>query len=122
LIFQTNSPLSSRKLAQHDKKHHDDEDNWSVASSYPQNFNTLMVLFWTDQVLGVKILSIFHSLKFSQFWEYKYNKITFGGSNYFLYTSKLFKTIVKERENGEGSNSSFTYIIFNIRQLFSFIL
>ncbi|WJX85573.1 hypothetical protein P8452_68005 [Trifolium repens] len=30
---QTNSPLSSRKLAQHDKKHHDDEDNWSVASS-----------------------------------------------------------------------------------------
>ncbi|XP_024626148.1 protein WVD2-like 1 isoform X1 [Medicago truncatula] len=30
---QSNSPFSSRKLAQHDKKHHDDEDNWSVASS-----------------------------------------------------------------------------------------
>jgi hypothetical protein len=50
--------------------------------------------------------------QFSQFWEYKYNKITFGGFNYFLYTSKLFKTIVEERENGEGPNSSFTYIIF----------
>ncbi|CAJ2631474.1 unnamed protein product [Trifolium pratense] len=30
---QPNSPLSPRKLAQHDKKHHDDEDNWSNASS-----------------------------------------------------------------------------------------
>ncbi|CAI8615579.1 unnamed protein product [Vicia faba] len=30
---QRNSPFTSRKLAQHDKKHHDDEDNWSVASS-----------------------------------------------------------------------------------------
>ncbi|XP_027350268.1 protein WVD2-like 1 isoform X2 [Abrus precatorius] len=31
---QPNSPFSSRKLLQHDdKKHHDDEDNWSVASS-----------------------------------------------------------------------------------------
>lgn len=31
---QPNSPFSSRKSLQHDeKKHHDDEDNWSVASS-----------------------------------------------------------------------------------------
>nr|XP_027188851.1 protein WVD2-like 1 isoform X4 [Cicer arietinum] len=30
---QSNSPFSTRKLLQHDKKHHDDEDNWSVASS-----------------------------------------------------------------------------------------
>ncbi|XP_050917088.1 protein WVD2-like 1 isoform X2 [Lathyrus oleraceus] len=30
---QTNSPFTTRKLAQHDKKHHEDEDNSSVASS-----------------------------------------------------------------------------------------
>ncbi|CAK8544791.1 unnamed protein product [Lathyrus sativus] len=30
---QTNSPFTTRKLAQHDKKHHEDEDNWSVTSS-----------------------------------------------------------------------------------------
>ncbi|KHN14839.1 protein WVD2-like 1 isoform X2 [Glycine soja] len=30
---QPNSPFSSRKTLQHDKKNYDDEDNWSVASS-----------------------------------------------------------------------------------------
>lgn len=43
VYFQPNSPFSSTKPLQHDdKKNYDDEDNWSVASSYPLNMNFLM--------------------------------------------------------------------------------
>lgn len=40
---------------------------------------------------GVKILSIFYTPLFPspKFWKYKYNSVTFGGSNYLIYTSKL---------------------------------
>ncbi|KAJ1385120.1 TPX2, C-terminal [Sesbania bispinosa] len=49
---QPNSPFSSRKSLHHDdKKHHDDEDNWSVTSSYPQNFEYFDGLFLKEQVL-----------------------------------------------------------------------
>lgn len=35
-VFQTNSHLSSRKQPQpHCKNYYDEEDNWSMASSYP---------------------------------------------------------------------------------------
>lgn len=35
-FFQSNSPLTSRKPLQHyDRKHADEDDTWSVASSYP---------------------------------------------------------------------------------------
>lgn len=42
--FQPSSPFSPRKsLHYDDKKHLDDEDNWSVTSSYPQNLKILIV-------------------------------------------------------------------------------
>lgn len=45
IYFQPDSPLSSGTLLQsEDKKYHDDEDNCSVASSYPLHLNNLMVL------------------------------------------------------------------------------
>jgi len=49
-FFQPNSPFSSRKTLQHDKKNYDDEDNWSVASSYPK-FGHFDGLLLTKQVL-----------------------------------------------------------------------
>lgn len=51
--FQQNSPFSSAKPLQNgDKKNYDDEDNWSVASSYPLKFELFDGLFYTDQILG----------------------------------------------------------------------
>lgn len=44
MYFQPNTPFSSSKPLQlDDKKNYDDEDNWSLASSYPLNLNILMV-------------------------------------------------------------------------------
>jgi len=43
--FQPSSPFSPRKsLHYDDKKHLDDEDNWSVTSSYPKNLNIWLLI------------------------------------------------------------------------------